>query len=550
MFLYPLLCIPFTTIQHKCAYDTLSGEVVFFEQDLLYDIVKILALNLEGKISSKAFFKKYFSEKRVSDEDYRAALQELKSYQDQGVFLEDSYTYSQEAVNLKFLLQDMKRRYRKRQANTTLTLNITHACNLRCRYCHFTGIAYTGNRSHSSQSMSLVLAKKLITKFLDRTRNNTGSRHITFYGGEPLLEFEKIRDLVRYAKKEKRRLKNKARQLVFRVITNGVLITNDIIAFCIKNKIQMQISIDGPQAVHDKNRVTLQGKGSFKRVMNNIRRIKRISEESRCPNYFNKYVSFNVTNFHQTSQEAQAVAVFFSRSSVFKKVDSDRISFNIAGTNSLKGEYKEKQKLLNAQADKMSLEYLKTWKIRIEKEKSLIKKKLDIYYSDRESVQRKKKAKVFLSEIAKTYESILLPRAANYVTIRAMAGTCDVGLHKPLVDCDGKVYICTQVSLNKTTMVGESGVVDFEKIEKILRAHVLKTGRQCRSCMVFPFCNYCVTSSADDNGKLKFTRDSRFCRQMKERIVGHFSFIYSMIEAYPEFERFIRKEFRKVRNKE
>jgi len=528
----------------------LSGKVISFHNNLLYKIITILSSETKKKISDKSFFNKYLTGKGALWPDYQEALKELKSYQDRGVFQKDRHTYQQEARSLEALLKEMKERFVKKQQKAALILNITHACNLRCRYCHFTGIAYTGGRKHEAKSMSFEFAQKLISNHLVHTKNNKAPVYIIFYGGEPLLEFQKLRTLIKHAREEKKRVSHKAHKIEFHVATNGVLLTKDIMKFCIKNRVHLQISIDGPKAVHDKNRVSQDGQGSFTQAVRNVKELKRISATGVYPKYFNECITINSTNFYQTDSEVDAVRYFFSHSRIFKDLhNAGKIALETAGTNSLKGKYKKKQLRIDSLAKKAVPETFEAQKIWIEKEKLRIKKKLDIFYSYRETKERKKKAEEILNNIIRNHEDVLMTTPGNEWGIRAMTGTCAIGGHKQFIDQDGKIYICTQVSFNKTTIIGEKGILDFKRIKKILSEHVLKFGHECRVCPIFTFCKECVVHSADDKGLLRFKRNSLNCHNYKNKIINKFSFIYSVIEEYPEFERFIRKEYHKAKNK-
>ena len=91
---------------------------------------------------------------------------------------------------------------------------------------------------------------------------------LSFYGGEPLLNFENIKRIVDFSKK----LFN-GWKLTFSITTNGTLINNEIIDFLISNDFQILISIDGPKAIHDAKRIFPNGKGSFELIMNNLEKI-------------------------------------------------------------------------------------------------------------------------------------------------------------------------------------------------------------------------------------------------------------------------------------
>ncbi len=531
---------------HTNVFDVLSGKVVTLDNSLLYDIVVILAGMTKGSVTDRVLFDKYFAEKGVSKSDYLAAIKEYVSYQDQGVFQRDTYTYREEARRLEALLKKIKQNHRMKRQNVSLVLNMTHACNLRCHYCTYTGNAYTSGRSHGFKSMPLELAKSSISDHLERTKKNTDSLYISFYGGEPLLEFDSLRVLIRYARNEKRRLGHRASKMGFRIITNGVLLSKDVMMFCIKNRVDLQVSIDGPKNIHDKNRVSLDGCGTFSRVIRNLKMLKKMSAASSCPEYFLKHVHVNATNFFQTNSEMESVRHFFSHSPIFKELfNAEKINLSKAGTDHLKGDYKKKQLQIEGLENQEYPDAVNKWKVRFEEYKAEVKRNLNLYYGVQTKMEQRNEARQFLSSIIQNYIDVLMPAPGKKLNIRAMTGTCPVGDHKNFIDIDGKIYLCTEARLNNTTMIGER-VVDFKRIGKMLRSHVLKFGGGCRSCPVFVFCKQCVIHSEDERGMLRYRRNAEECLRTKNRIINKLSFIYSLIEEFPQFEQFVSNKLKKT----
>ena len=156
----------------------------------------------------------------------------------------------------------------EKQKQDMLTLNVTHGCNLRCKYCFADEGAYHARR----EFMSLEVAKKAIDFLIE----NSGNRKILetdFFGGEPLLHKQFVRDVVEIAKEEIIFRRNK--NVCFLLNTNGTLIDDDMMNFFVQEKFTVTVSIDGPQKVNDANRVFLNGRGSFRRIAENIERLKK-----------------------------------------------------------------------------------------------------------------------------------------------------------------------------------------------------------------------------------------------------------------------------------
>ena len=144
-----------------------------------------------------------------------------------------------------------------------LCLHICHDCNLRCRYCFADEGAYHSRR----EFMSLETAKKAI----DFLIANSGNRKILetdFFGGEPLMNFEVVKQTVYYAKEEAAK---RGKKFLFTLTTNGLLLKDDVAKFLNEEMENVVLSLDGRKEVHDAVRKTANGKGSFDYVIQNLK---------------------------------------------------------------------------------------------------------------------------------------------------------------------------------------------------------------------------------------------------------------------------------------
>jgi len=163
-----------------------------------------------------------------------------------------------------------------------LILCVTEQCNLRCRYCIFSG-SYKYQRTHTPRWMSFDVAKKAVDLFV-RCSSQSEFPALGFYGGEPLLAFSLIEQVVEYVNAK---YKNK---LSFHITTNGTLLTSDVTQFLVQNNFNIVISLDGPAPIHDAMRVYPDGRGSFDIIMQNLHDMGQ-----KYPEYFKKNVGFNVS---------------------------------------------------------------------------------------------------------------------------------------------------------------------------------------------------------------------------------------------------------------
>ena len=130
-----------------------------------------------------------------------------------------------------------------------VVLHLTLNCNLRCKYCYAP--------AKRQEAMSTDTAHKAIDLAV---RLGERSACVAFFGGEPLLRFDAIQELTRYAEAGARR---RGIPMHFRLATNGTLFTEESLRFCRDHNILFAISLDGDEAAHDAARVQPSGKGSF-----------------------------------------------------------------------------------------------------------------------------------------------------------------------------------------------------------------------------------------------------------------------------------------------
>ncbi|MBI4244401.1 MAG: radical SAM protein, partial [Planctomycetes bacterium] len=139
---------------------------------------------------------------------------------------------------------------------------VAHSCNLNCAYCDVNKGKYT-----NEEYMSPATAKKAIDFLISNTTTN--KLIIIFYGGEPLLNFSTIKEAVKYCK-----ACHVNYSFDFQIHTNGVLLNEQMCKFFSDNNSTVTVSIDGPQNIHDKYRVNLNGNGSYTKISNNMKMLR------------------------------------------------------------------------------------------------------------------------------------------------------------------------------------------------------------------------------------------------------------------------------------
>ena len=164
-----------------------------------------------------------------------------------------------------------------------MCLHIAHDCNLRCKYC----FASTGDFGAGRRLMPLEVGKKAI----DFLIANSGERHnleLDFFGGEPLMNFDVVKEVVKYARGLEK-IHNK--RFRFTVTTNGMLLDDDKIDFINKEMSNVVLSIDGIKEVNDRIRTRVDGSGCYDSILPKFKRLveKRGHDQYYVRGTFTKY---------------------------------------------------------------------------------------------------------------------------------------------------------------------------------------------------------------------------------------------------------------------
>ena len=156
-----------------------------------------------------------------------------------------------------------------------LCLHVAHTCNLNCAYCFASQGKYNGERA--------VMSYEVGKRALDFLVENSGTRRnleVDFFGGEPLMNFQVVKDLVAYARSiEKEHNKN----FRFTLTTNGMLVDDDVIEFANKECSNVVLSLDGRKEIHDRFRVDHAGRGSWETI---VPKFQKFVEAREGKNYY------------------------------------------------------------------------------------------------------------------------------------------------------------------------------------------------------------------------------------------------------------------------
>ena len=232
---------------YNIVLDVCSGGVHVVD-DVAYDI--IAGFETESRDSLLAAIKNtYVGRDEITAEDVEDCYDQIAELKAAGkLFAPD--TFEPMAGHLKAKTSGVIK---------ALCLHIAHTCNLNCSYCFASQGKYHGERG----VMSFEVGKQALD-FLIANSGNRRNLEVDFFGGEPLVNFRVVKDLVAYARSiEKEHGKN----FRFTLTTNGLLIDDDVIEFANRECHNVVLSLDGRKEIHDAYRVDYAGNGSWDRIV-------------------------------------------------------------------------------------------------------------------------------------------------------------------------------------------------------------------------------------------------------------------------------------------
>ncbi|MBQ4553033.1 MAG: thioether cross-link-forming SCIFF peptide maturase [Clostridia bacterium] len=248
---------------YNIVLDTCSGSVHAVDE-VAYDMIAMYETASADEIVA-AMLEKYKGREDVTEGDLRDCLEDIQALKDMGkLFTPD--TFANQAHTLKARTGNVVK---------ALCLHVAHTCNLNCSYCFASQGKYHGDRA----LMSFEVGKRA----LDFLIENSGTRHnleVDFFGGEPLMNWDVVKDLVAYARTQEKKYNKNFR---FTLTTNGMLIDQDVIDFANKEMSNVVLSLDGRKEIHDRLRVDYAGNGSYDRI---VPKFKQLVDARGGKNYY------------------------------------------------------------------------------------------------------------------------------------------------------------------------------------------------------------------------------------------------------------------------
>jgi len=371
-----------------------------------------------------------------------------------------------------------------------VVFNLTENCNNKCEYCKYAG-SYKYEKLLNTKSMSYDVINNTID-FLTKTHNSNETLVVGFYGGEPLLEFEKIKYIVSNTN-------NLFEKIRYSFTTNGLLFNEGIYKFCIDYNIEFKISLDGPIEIHDRYRKKTNGESTFNLIQKNIASMKKIDYE-----FYSKNVGFICTL--TPPYELKKTVDFFDKNTepsqivMLNNIDPMDTTFleKVKTPDGLKKYSQEFKELLNEYKNKM---LSNTFDNRTKILSAMFSRNL--YIMHERGVYQLSEKQVFPN------------------------GTCYPGLDKLFVSTNGDLGVCEKIG-DRYLIGNVTDGFDLKIIKKLFSDYCKVVDQQCLDCWAYRLCGTCF-NSAIEGKQISLQRKKEICKNKLTRIISDLK-LYSEIK--------------------
>ena len=232
---------------YNIVLDSCSGSIHAVDE-VAYDIIEKFKQESPEQIVRELLVK-YADREDVTEEELYACIDDVAALEKAGkLFTPDTFA-------------DMAGTFKERSGDVVkaLCLHVAHTCNLNCSYCFASQGKYHGDRA----LMSFEVGKRALDFLIENSGHRT-NLEVDFFGGEPLMNWDVVKQLVAYARTQEEPHHKKFR---FTLTTNGMLIDDDVIDFANREMSNVVLSLDGRKEIHDRLRVDYAGNGSYDRIV-------------------------------------------------------------------------------------------------------------------------------------------------------------------------------------------------------------------------------------------------------------------------------------------
>lgn len=390
--------------------------------------------------------------------------------------------------------------YLKYNGYNQMLLVVTEKCNLRCKYCIYSG-NYDNQREHGLNVMSFETAKKAIDMFYktQQIKMKNNALHIPllgFYGGEPLMNYNLVKQSVKYAREL---FKDNIR---FLATTNGTIMNEEIADFLIDNKFALSVSLNGDKNENDRLRVFTDGSGTFTSIMKNMQFLRQ-----RSPEFFKKNVKF--IGCYDWKSDLDSINNF-CKNNEFDIPSIVRISLVNDAFTDWYQQFTEEEK-------NKFFDYTKE-----------AGKKMTEHLVNGQEIEPIERLLYFGTITEVLNRPVNMPLNTIRPAFSPITGTCIPGT-KLCVLPNGTIHSCEKI--NNTRPIGNvDDGLDMQAIADMLTAYYKTMAPTCSKCPVKRLCPICFTSCLGDDGK--FTRSQiHNCEKVRISMRNKFTAVYNFLEC-------------------
>lgn len=470
-------------------YDGNTGYIMMIDF-LVKDIIENYWDNSNDEIISQL-------KDRFSVDNIEQALEKIEEAKSRGLL-----TPFPKKISLDGIINELH--YDLENNISGVCLSITQNCNLRCEYCIYSGI-YSSGRTHSDKTMSFEIAKKAIDYAICRSSAQPQFM-LSFYGGEPLLRFDLIKQCIEYTINEYH-----GKKLGFNMTTNGTLLNEHYIDYLAKNNVLLHISLDGPKEYHDEYRkFAISHKGSFETIKKNILDIKK-----RYPKYYKDCISFGVTL--SPYRNIQKIEDFLLEGEIIDAENYTRISrVNQGEALSIYDAKRNEENIVD----------------NIVRERFIDVRYIHSRIHDNNDYLEKSKVPIQLNDFIDEFHGRRVIKISSEEILPS--GCCSPGQNKLYVSVDGDFYICEKCDEDSELLkIGSiSTGINVKKAEKIVESFYSCTEKECLRCWAYIWCYICPVQ-IEKNEELSRKEKLRRCENVRLSIKRDLSYYLTILEKNP-----------------
>jgi len=392
--------------------------------------------------------------------------------------------------------------------NPTICFEVTEKCNLNCRYCAY-GEFYDGYNPRDGSDLAVEMGKKVVDQIVSSFNLRVGDNrcvHISFYGGEPLLRFDFIKQIVDHCSNYRKE------NILFSysMTTNGVLL-NRYQNFLKENNFNLLISLDGNE-INNSFRNFKNGKPSFNLVYNNANELK-----NKYPDYFNNYVSFNSV-LHKKNNVSDTVTYIYKNFGI------------VPGINYVSYDGVRKDKINEFKKTFDNDDYVPLKREKCDK---------GMYLNYELETPEFQEAIYLIRNLTNHFYTSYIDLLTYSIKTRLHTATCIPFMKKVFITSKGVILPCENVphvnNLGKTSCNGLE--IDFGQIADNFSKDLTKMLQTCRNCYNLYSCDMCLFQRKNADGSFDFS-----CFHTKKKMEKKFTEIFTYLEQNDNaFQRIINE---------